>query len=322
MYSWGDDTSAWKNPGSYDYGSAKAPYLKDLEKEAAKAGPKTYTQTSTPNLKLVDPKGKTITTTSKNPIIFGIDGTGSLQTWPGEFFDRAPLLYQTLSKYRDDVEISFSVIGDTVSDDWPVQVSDFGKGVTLDSFLNALKPEGRGGPGIRESYELWAHYINQHAQTPNAISPFLFILGDEKFYDKVDPKQVKQYLGDTLQAPIPSIDVWKSLSQKFDVYLLRKQYPGHDEEITTQWKEAIGEQKIIPVYDSSRVVDIAMGLVAKKWGNYGDFENNLSARQDEKGIASVMASLKLAPGIEGVGDMKSMTAGAIGSKKSIGLLEK
>src|SRR3989344_5344402 len=123
MYGWGDDTSAWKKPGAYNYGSAKAPYLKDLEKEAAKDGPRTYTEKSSPNLKLVDPKGRIIKSMSKNPILFGIDGTGSMQTWPGEFFDRAPLLYQTLSKYRDDVEISFSVIGDTVSDDWPVQVS-------------------------------------------------------------------------------------------------------------------------------------------------------------------------------------------------------
>ena len=321
MYSWGyDDTAGWKSPGGYKYDEAKAPYLEDLAKKAETEGPRTYLKKNGPNLKLVDPKGKTISTQSTNPILFGIDGTGSMQTWPAEFFDRAPLLYQTLSQYREDVEISFAVIGDAISDDYPLQVADFDKGVALDEKLKALHGEGRGGPGIRESYELLAYFLLQHAETPKAERPFLFILGDEKFYDAVNPAQVKNYLGDDCQE-ISSIKVWQELTKKYDVRLLHKEYPGRDEEVLAQWREAIGAQNIVPIYDSLRVVDVAMGLVAKSWGQFDDFEQNLGARQDSKNTGVVMESLRVAPEFaEGIKSTYKSTAKS--GKKSKSLIEK
>ncbi len=321
MYGWGpEDVKTWKKPKGYDYGSAEAPYLKKLKEEADEKGPRSYLVKSKPKLELVNPLGKNLYTESENPVIIAVDGTGSMQTWPKEIHDRIPLMYQTLSKYKSDFELSLSVIGDAISDSWALQVSDFGKGPTLDDYVNALYPEGAGGPGIRESYELFAYFMNNHVQTPKAVSPFMLIMGDEMFYDKIEPAQVKHYTGDGLQEKIDSIDVWKQLAQKYDIYLLRKAYPGHDDKILDQWGKAIGEQKIIPLYDPLRVVDVAMGLIAKKWGKYSDFGKNLSSRQDEKGIAVVEASLRLAPGLD-VKDMKSTTKGSKTSKKSKNLLE-
>ncbi|MBI1969873.1 hypothetical protein HYS48_04215 [Candidatus Woesearchaeota archaeon] len=315
MYSWGDDTKTWKKPSSYDYGSARAPYLEDLAKEAETKGPRSYALGKGPKLELVDPKGKTISTKSEDPVILAVDGTGSMQHWPAEIFDRLPLLYQTLSKYRPGVELSFSVIGDAAADQWPVQVTSFGKEIALDDYLKALHPEGGGGPGIRESYELWAYFMQEHCQTPNAISPFLIIMGDEKFYEKIDPAQVQHYLGDKLQGALDAMQVWQKLTQRFDIYLLRKPYPGHDEEITAQWKEAVGGQKVIPVYDPMRVVDVAMGIVAKRWGQFGDFELNLASRQEGGAVATVMQSLRYVPEAA-MGSMKSKVEGKGGSKKS------
>ncbi|MDO8628794.1 MAG: hypothetical protein Q7R56_03495, partial [Nanoarchaeota archaeon] len=205
-----------------------------------------------------------------------------------------------------DVELSFAVIGDSMTDNWPVQIGNFGKGPTLDAVLKGLKPEGGGGPGIRENYELFAHYIHEHTELPNATKPFMFIMGDEMFYDDIDPKKVKQYLGDTLQAPIRSMSIWRDLSERFDMYLLRKALPGYDEKVEKQWAEALGEQqRIIPIEDPMRVVDTAMGIVAKSWGHFSNFEKNLSARQDSKGKATVMKSLRAADAV-----IKSTKGGA------------
>ncbi len=319
MYSWGDDTAGWKNPGKYDFGSARRAYLDGLKKEAEDKGPRTYSTKKGPKLDLVDPKGKNLITESENPIVIAVDGTGSMQTWPAEIFDRLPLLYQTLSKYKPDTEISFSVIGDATSDTWPVQVGAFGKGPALDDVLKALHPEGGGGGGIRESYELFAYFMHEHAKTPKATSPFMIIMGDEKFYEMVNPDQVKHYLGDKMQDVADSKEIWKALAQRFDIYVLRKQYAGHDKEIVAQWAEAIGEQKIIPLYDPTRVVDVAMGLVAKRWGQFGDFKKSLSARQDAEGIENVMTSLRAAPGIDK--DLKSKMKSGGSGMKSKGLTE-
>jgi len=317
MYSWGDDTSTWKTPGAYSYGDAMKPYLEKNKKISEEKGDRTYLSKKKPDLSLVDPKGKEISTDSPNPVIIAVDGTGSMQTWPAEIFDRLPLLYQTLSKYRPDTEISFSVIGDANSDVWPVQISGFGKGPTLDDYLKALQPEGGGGPGIRESYELWAYYVQQHVQTPKATSPFMIIMGDEKFYEHVDPEHVKRYLGGGLQERLDSKEVWEALSQRFDIVFLRKQYAGKDAEIEAQWKGALGEQRVIPLYDPTRAVDVAMGIIAKRWGQEGDYFQSLSARQDAPAIEAVKKSLRAMPSMD-VG-MNSKTGGQKSGAKSVKL---
>lgn len=320
MYSWGNDISTWNKPDAYDYGSARAPYLEELAKKAENNENRTYLSKKGPNLVLVDPKGKTIRSESQNPIIVGVDGTGSMQSWPAEIFDRLPLLYQTLSKYREDTELSFSVIGDANFDQWPAQISDFGKGPVLDDYLKALHAEGKGGPGIRESYELWAYFMLNHCETPNAPKPILLLMGDERFYETVKPELVEKYLGRSTQA-MDSMQLWKQLAERFDIYHLRKSYEGRDAEIVPQWSEAIGSQRVIPVQDPLRVVDVGMGIVAKLWGNSGDFAKNLSARQDAAAIAGVNASLRYVETESPIPGMKSKLAGSIVSKKSKGLTE-
>lgn len=294
MYSWGDDTRAWKRPGAYDYGDANRGYLDKLSK-AAGSKPRSYAAPAGPDLSLVDPKGKVLETGSKTPIIVATDVTGSMSTWPGEIFDRLPLMYQTLCKYKDDVEIAFAAIGDATCDRHPLQVADFDKGPALDAKLKALYPEGGGGGGARESYELFAHFVANGVKAPEAVSPMLIIFGDEGFYEHVDPGQVEHYLGSRPEAAIPAKQVWEAVGQHWNVYLLHKHYAGCDEEIVRQWKDALGPQKVIPVPSPERAVDHAIGLVAKLWGEFGDFKDSIRARHDDGTAKSVAASLRYVP---------------------------
>ncbi len=290
----------WKGPGKFDFGSAKKPYLDNLAKEAESLGPRDYLSKKTPDLKLVDPKGKTIKSDSKDVLILGLDGTGSMKKSPFEFFDRSPLIYQTLVKYCPDIEICYSVIGDAKWDQWPAQVNDFGKGVGLDSHLKALLAEGGGGPGIRESYELWAHFMLNHVEIPKAESPTMIIIGDERFYEQIDPAQVKEVFGGELTQPLSSMKVWQQLAERYDIYHLHQKFTGgyeaekKDGEIVDAWKEAIGEQRVIQIYDPMRIADQVMGIMAIKWGYSSDFKKNMNARQDDKEVESVMASLRAA----------------------------
>lgn len=318
MYGWGtDDVNTWNKPG-YKFDSAKAPYL-DKIAASAKSEPRTYSVKSVPKLNLVDPLGKEFTTDSKNPTLWLVDGTGSMQKRPAEIFDRVPLVYQTLAQYKDDFVMGLYVIGDATFDNWPLQVNGFGKGPEIDEQLKAVKAEGGGGPGIRESYELAGYFIDQKVKTPNAVSPIMIIMGDEKFYDKIDPAQVAKYTGDTIQGPIDSLEVWKRLGQKWDIYFLRKPYSGKDKEITAQWEEALGPQRIITVLDDDRTVDHGIGIIAKRWGYLKDFKLNMESRQDSKKVAELEESLKAAdiPKYDGKSVMKKSKA----SKKSVGLLE-
>lgn len=319
MYSWGGSTADWKKPGAYKYDSAKSPYLDSLASAASARGPRSYSTGREPDMGLVDPSGKKISSDSKNPLVVAIDVTGSMATWPAEIFDRLPLLYQTLSQYREDLEVCFSAIGDANCDSYPLQVNDFEKGLGLEEKLKALGAEGGGGGQISESYELFAYFMREHCSTPNATSPFLLIYGDEKFYSQVKPEQVNHYIGDNVNGALDSKNLWTSLLQKYEVYFLHKPYgagnePDIDRDVVGFWANAIGKQRIIELPSCDRAVDIAMGLVAKSWGEYSDFTRSLDARQPDSEVQdAVHTSLRM---IDGDPSSASVVSGRKSARKT------
>lgn len=315
MYSWDPNPRDWKGSTRYKYDSAKNPYLDKVVKDAAAKGPRTYTKHASPG-KLVDARGKVISTESENPIIIRLDVTGSMDKAPGEFLDRAPLIYMTLAQYRPDVEISFGAVGDATCDEYPLQINHFGKGGDLEDHLKAIGCEGRGGGQISESYELCGYFDLNHVKTPKAKSPFLFIFGDEKFYNQVSPTQVAHYIGDRLEAPIPADQVWKGLLQRFNLYFLQKKYgygdePAIDEQVREHWAHAIGSQRVRLVPNMERAVDVIIGLVAKDWGEYKDFKENLSARQPDPAVRE-----EVYESIRYVGDKDATKSRVTASRKS------
>jgi hypothetical protein len=310
MYGWSGDTSDWRGSKKYSYDSARKPYLDKLADDAKKLGPRSYRTRREPDMKLVDAKGKDIKSDATDLVVVGVDVTGSMASWPAEIYDRLPLLYSTLSQYRPDVEFCFAAIGDATSDDYPLQVNGFAKGLDLEKKLKALGCEGGGGGQVFESYELFGYYLLNHCEMKNATSPFLFIYGDEKFYPKVDPSQVAHYVGDKLKAPLDSKEMWTKLGQKFNMYFLQKPYgdenePTVDRQVHGVWADALGAQRIIKLGDIKedpahpryqRAVDAAMGIVAKHWGKFGDFQDNLTGRQTDDSLrTSVYHSIRHVP---------------------------
>ena len=294
MYSWGPSTDDWAKPGAYSFDPARKAAMEKDAADAAKKGGRTYLAgKNAPDLELADPRGKRLRTDSKNPILVAVDVTGSMAHWPAEIFDRLPLLYQTLSQYREDVALSFAAIGDATCDRHPLQVTDFAHGAALDERLAALWGEGGGGGGAKESYELYAWFVQNRVSTPEAEKPFLIIYGDEGFYPEVDPKQVRHYVGASLEGPVSSRAVFRDLMARYEVYLLRKSYgsAADDARIKEQWADALEPQRIIPVLDEQRAVDLALGLIARAWGRFDDFEENMKARQPLAKVKELANSL-------------------------------
>lgn len=289
MYCWGDDVSEWKDPGAYAFtGSMQAQQARAAAAQASKdQGGRTYLKRSAPNLDLATPR-KTISSLSQNPIVVAVDVTGSMQHWPAEIFDRLPLLYQTLSQYREDVEVSFVALGDATCDRFPLQVTDFRKGIGLEETLKALYGEGGGGGQAKESYELLAYSLLYKARCPEAARPYLILYGDEGFYEQVSPSIVKALLGDDLREPIDARRLWRAVAESWNVYHLRKPYGGQQErEILAQWQEVLGPERVLQLDDEKRAVDLALGLIARQWGHFDDFEKNMSARQAQDEVERI-----------------------------------
>lgn len=304
MYSWGEDTrAAWKGPGAFDYGSARAARTYVGDTSSSRGGGR-----GLPVL------GRTLKSDSTAPLMLGIDVTGSMSSWPRTFFEKFPLLYEEVKRYYDDVEICFAAVGDATYDRVPIQAGDFAKDKVLDETLNSIYPEGGGGGGARESYELMAYYAVNKVDIPNAKKPLFIFAGDEGFYETLSASQVKTYVGGDIEGDIPAMEVMAQLQKKWDTYIIRKPYTGSQEDaIHQQWVSILGE-KVIRLDDPRRIVDCIIGIIAASAGKTDDFVNRLTVRQKPDQVTAVMKSLRALPTMGDPKVARSMKALPPGSK--------
>lgn len=91
---------------------------------------------------VLDPRQRNIQIETKvlNPIVFGLDITGSMGDWSKIIYDKLPMFYGQImiNKYLKDPALSFCAIGDAISDRAPLQVTNFGQGKELDSYLSKI----------------------------------------------------------------------------------------------------------------------------------------------------------------------------------------
>jgi hypothetical protein len=286
MYSWNEDPSKWYGSGDYRYGARGAATRETAATRAAAVGERTYAHREAPNEKIISPR-KRIRSESTNPLIVAVDVTGSMASWPFEIFDRLPLLFNTLSQYREDLEICFAAIGDANCDQWPLQVTTFASGFDLEQLLASLYGEGRLGDAP-ESYGLFAHWVNTHVEIPNATEPpFLIVFGDVTMHPTIPRAQIAEYLGDSVGRNVDALKAWQQVARKWNTWFLRRPTGKPGDTVDQQWHQAIGSQKVLRIADEQRAVDYAMGLIARAWGNFADFQANMRARQSEDKVTAV-----------------------------------
>lgn len=287
MYSWSDSLEDWALPGAYKYNSTGAARRRSEASKADKEGPRTYHSRSGPQWNLVDPN-RTRATSSTNPLVVAVDVTGSMQRWPFEIFDRLPLLYNTLSQYREDLEVLFVAIGDARYDRWPLQVTEFAKGYALEQQLKALYGEGGGGDEP-ESYGLFAYWLNRQVklQSDPQEKPFLIVFGDAPMHTQVTAKEIRSVLPKEKTEGSSAAREWAHVNRTWNTWFLRRQGKQGDA-IDRQWSAAMGHQQILHIQDEPRAVDLAMALIARHWGFLSDFQANMSARQTRSAVKKLM----------------------------------
>lgn len=291
MYSWDDSMEDWARPGAYRFDSARAADRALEARAASAAGPRTYGGASGPDESITDPR-KRVSTQSRTPLIIAVDVTGSMAAWPAEIFDRLPLLYNTLSQYRPDLDICFAAIGDSGFDRWPLQVTQFTHGFSLETQLKAIYGEGGGGDEP-ESYGLFAYWANNHVTLHASLEekPFLIVFGDATMHPTVKKSEASKIVGDQLLKDQSSVDLFKRLGKTWNTWFLRRKGKANDA-VQKQWTSAVGSQNIVHIEDEARAVDYAMGLVARHWGHLDDFEANMSARHTDDKVTRLMTSLR------------------------------
>jgi hypothetical protein len=206
---------------------------------------------------------------TSNAVAVLFDVTGSMASVPRLFIETLGTLMATLTKkgYLNDPQVLFGAVGDAFSDNVPLQVGQFEAGNEMDEALSKIYLEGGGGGSMHESYELGMYYMARHTDL-NCVEKrhkkgYLFITGDELPYDVVSKKQVKEVIGDSLQADIPIAEILTELREKFEVFWIM---PGG----TSHWgrpavekplREMFG-QNFIKMENPSNICEVICATIA------------------------------------------------------------
>jgi hypothetical protein len=196
------------------------------------------------------------------PIAVLFDVTGSMGTVPRTLQTKLPQLLGLLNRkgYAQDPHIMFGAVGDATCDRVPLQVGQFESDNRMDEDLARIVLEGGGGGQKKESYELAMYFMARHttldSMTERGRRGYLFLIGDEMPYPRVNPKEVKRFIGDKLSEPISTEAIIAELQRSFDVYYLMPTDAGWggDKEILARWRDLLG-QNVIELDDLDAVCE-------------------------------------------------------------------
>lgn len=242
--------------------------------------------------------------TASNVIIVVQDVTQSMSTWPLEIWNRLPTLFIEACQYLDseDLEILFIVHGDARTDNFPIQVSQFAKGKELDNILLSFYMKCGGGGQGSESHELVAYYLTKQVDISSAQNVYTFFVTDESACDTVDPSHIKENLGLVPdQQLLQTKDIFELLKTRTKVFTIlceTKNSYYDPQQIRNNWESYVGKEGLISLNDSRRVVDVMLGAIAKLTGQFAQFTQNLTTRQqgtqhEKENVRMVQKSLSL-----------------------------
>ncbi len=221
----------------------------------------------------------------RTPIVFAVDVTGSMGEWVKIIYDKFPMFYGQLNlhEYAYDPTVSFCAIGDAECSKVPLQVSGFASGLDIDSIITKLYLEGGGGGNLRESYELAAHFYLEKCNLVNHEFPFLFITGDEAFFNEITVKNVqKVFGGEKIAENLNSREVMRNLKDKFNVFHLRKKFEDENKEkgMYKQWCDTLGAERVLQVNCPKACIDVILGAIAITTGSrtLTDYIRDMSSR--------------------------------------------
>src|SRR4051794_32047111 len=195
------------------------------------------------------------------PIAVLFDVTGSMGGVPRMLQTKLPQLLGLLTRkgYANDPHIMFGAVGDATCDRVPLQAGQFESDNRMDEDLARIVLEGGGGGQKRESYELAMYFLARHTALDSVAKRgrrgYLFLIGDEMPYPRVNPREVAKFLGERTEK-ISTEDLLAELQRTYDVYYLLPTAAGWggDKEVLTRWRGLLG-QNVLELDDLDAVCE-------------------------------------------------------------------
>ena len=211
------------------------------------------------------PNGKILESKTKSPIIVVLDVTGSNIDFARVVYDKLPMFYGQIEQkgYLKDFDISFCAVGDAYTDDYPLQICNFAKGIELDSWIEKIVLESGGGGQGMESYELAAYYLYKNTKFVAGSEPIIFFIGDEKPYPTVNQSQTKQFDIECLESGIQSFDLLRKKVND-NVFMLLNKYASRnfDDSTVECWEKLLAPEHVIKIGEEKAIIDLMLGIIS------------------------------------------------------------
>lgn len=235
-------------------------------------------------------------------IAFALDVTGSMGEYPRILATKElPRFMKILLDCGvQDPQVMFMAVGDATSDQAPLQVGQFESTAELmDLWLTRSYLEGRGGPGITESYELALYFLAQHTEMDCVVKRkhkgYLFLTGDELPYSTVSRHVVESVIGDQLDDDLSIEAVVALLQESYHPFFLLPADPARIQRCERQWRDLLGDN-VLRVPKPDDTCFIAAGALVIKEGILRTESDVVSALRGAglaaRDVEGVMASLR------------------------------
>ena len=276
------------------YGSFNASAYRSFSSDAAtKTADQIYTSRSMN--KNLDPKGVKMRESrdsadnpQSTPLIVALDVTGSMGMI-AEVIAKHGLgtLFTSIldNKPITDPHLMFMGIGDANYDMAPLQVSQFEADNRIVEQLTQLFLEHGGGGNNFESYNLAWYFAAMHtvhdSYEKRAKRGYLFTIGDEEAPRPLTKDQIKNFIGDDLQADMSAEEALELAQRTYNVYHIvikeGNHAKGHLNQVMTSWRDLLG-QHVVALDDHTKlaetivsIIEVAEGAAASdaaaRWGS-------------------------------------------------------
>jgi hypothetical protein len=203
-----------------------------------------------------------------NAVIVLFDVTGSMGGIPRTLQKKLPQLLGILLRknYLTDPQILFGAVGDATCDAVPLQIGQFESDNRMDQNLENLVLEGGGGGQRTESYELGLYFAARHTDidcwNKRRKKGYLFLIGDEMAYSRVNSHEVAEILDDGLEQHIPIEKIVREASEMYHVFYIlpRGASYGGDKQILGFWRGLLGEQ-VLELEDAGAVSELIAATI-------------------------------------------------------------
>ena len=200
------------------------------------------------------------------PIIIGLDVTGSMGRIPYELITNT--LPQIMKKIMDegvkDPQVCFLGIGDSRSDNAPLQVGQFESSDELmEKWLKLVYLEGHGGGNGGEDYGLAWYFAARHTSVDSfkkhGRKGVIITIGDEPVHMTISRNSIKELFG-SAEADVNVASILEEVKSEWDVYHINvPDYSGGKAITKNCWNKLLND-KVLHIESASKEA-IADGIV-------------------------------------------------------------